>query len=145
MAYDFQVTVDCADPHVLAEWWGETLEWPVEEQDEAFIKDMVAKGFATEAETKTFKGKLVWATGAAIRHPELLASGTPLRVLFQYSADPKTVKDRIHLDVRVGAERRDAVKDALIARGATFLWSASQGPHSWHTLADIEGNEFCVS
>jgi hypothetical protein len=37
------------------------------------------------------------------------------------------------------------VRDALVARGATFLYSQSQGPFSWHTMADIEGNEFCVS
>jgi hypothetical protein len=33
----------------------------------------------------------------------------------------------------------------LTARGAQFLHRASQGPHSWVTLADPEGNEFCVS
>ena len=30
MAYDFQVTVDAARPHVLADWWAETLGWDVE-------------------------------------------------------------------------------------------------------------------
>jgi len=25
MAYEFQVTVDCADPHAMADWWAETL------------------------------------------------------------------------------------------------------------------------
>jgi hypothetical protein len=59
--------------------------------------------------------------------------------------EPKTVKNRVHVDVRAGDERRDAVRDALVARGATFLYSQSQGPFSWHTMADIEGNEFCVS
>jgi len=145
MAYDIQVAIDCADPHVLADWWGETLEWDVEKPDEAFIKDMVARGFATEDETSTHDGRTVWRTGAAIRHPDPLPSGTPLRMIFLLVPEGKTVKNRMHFDVRVGAERRDAVKDALIARGATFLWSKSQGPHSWHTLADIEGNEFCVS
>ena len=33
MAYEFQVAVDCADPHVLADWWAETLGWQVEPQD----------------------------------------------------------------------------------------------------------------
>lgn len=32
----------------------------------------------------------------------------------------------------------------LIALGATRLWDGQQGPHSWVTLADPEGNEFCV-
>lgn len=145
MAYDFQVAVDCADPHALADWWGETLEWQVEEPDEAFIKEMVARGFATEADTGTHQGRLVWRTGAAIRHPEPYPSGTPRRVIFQQVPEPKTVKDRIHLDLFVGAEHRDEVRDKLVARGATFLWSQSQGPHSWHTLTDIEGNEFCVN
>src|SRR5689334_19378681 len=140
MAYDFQVVVDSGDPHVLAGWWAETLEWQVEEQDESFIKDMVAKGFATDEETTTHDGKLVWRTGAAIRHPE-----SRRRVLFQQVPEGKTVKNRLHLDVWVGAEQRDAARDALVARGATYLGSHSQGPHSWHTLADIEGNEFCVS
>jgi hypothetical protein len=66
-------------------------------------------------------------------------------VIFQTVPEPKTVKDRIHLDLFVGAERRDAVRDELVARGATFLHSGQQGPHSWHTLTDIEGNEFCIS
>ncbi|WP_433371859.1 VOC family protein [Actinoplanes sp. CA-142083] len=145
MAYDFQVVVDSVNPHTLADWWAETLEWPVEEQDEAFIKDMVARGFATDDETATHQGKLVWRTGAAIRHPEAYSSGKPRRVLFQQVPEAKTVKNRVHLDFWVGDERRDAVRDALVARGATFLYSQSQGPHSWHTLTDIEGNEFCVS
>ncbi|WP_030438135.1 VOC family protein [Actinoplanes subtropicus] len=145
MPYDFQVVVDSADPHTLADWWAETLEWPVEEQDESVIKDMVARGFATDDETMTHRGRLVWRTGAAIRHPEPFPGGKPRRVLFQHVPEAKTVKNRLHLDVWVGADQRDAARDALVARGATYLYSQSQGPHSWHTMADIEGNEFCIS
>jgi hypothetical protein len=145
MAYDFQVAVDCADPHPLADWWAETLEWEVEKPDEAFIRDMVAQSYADESETATYDGRLVWRTGAAIRHPEAYPSGKPRRVIFQIVPEPKTVKDRIHLDLYVGTDKIDAVRDALVARGATFLHSGRQGPLSWHTLADIEGNEFCIS
>ena len=145
MAYDFQVAVDCADPHALADWWAETLGWPVEQTDEAFIKDMIGKGYATEAETTTHKGALVWKTGAAIRHPEAFPSGNPRRVIFQTVPEPKTVKDRIHLDIFVGAEGRDALRDKLVERGATFLHAGRQGPHSWFTMTDPEGNEFCIS
>jgi len=145
MAYDFQVVVDSADPHTLADWWAETLEWPLEEQDESFIKDMIAQGRASEEQTTTHNGRLVWRTGAAIRHPEPFPSGKSRRVLFQHVPEAKTVKNRVHLDVFVGAEQRDAARDALVARGATFLYSMSQGPFSWHTMADIEGNEFCLS
>jgi Glyoxalase-like domain len=44
----------------------------------------------------------------------------------------------------VGAENVEAVADRLLALGATFLHQGQQGPHTWVTLADPEGNEFCV-
>ncbi|GAB1643646.1 VOC family protein [Krasilnikovia sp. MM14-A1259] len=145
MAYDFQVVIDCADPHPLADWWAETLGWQVEPSDEAFIKDIVAKGFATEADTTTHKGVLVWRDGAAILHPEAPPGGRPRRVLFQRVPESKSVKNRVHLDVRVGPEQSEAEHERLLARGATFLHRGRQGPHSWITMADPEGNEFCVS
>ena len=37
-----------------------------------------------------------------------------------------------------------AVRDALLARGATILYTGNQGSHNWVTMADPEGNEFCV-
>ena len=107
---------------------------------------MIEQGFATEAETTTHRGKLVWREGAAIRPPEELDAKAPAhRVLFQIVPEEKTVKNRVHWDVRLAGGDKDAVRAALEARGATFLWSANQGPHSWHTMADPEGNEFCIS
>ena len=60
MTLNIQIAVDCRNPHELADWWAETLEWAVELQDESFIRSMIAQGFATEAETTTHHGKLVW-------------------------------------------------------------------------------------
>ena len=146
MTLKIQIVVDCKNPHELADWWAETLEWAVEPQDEAFIHSMIEQGFATEAETTTHRGKLVWREGAAIRPPEDLDAKTPAhRVLFQIVPEEKSVKNRVHWDVRLAGGDKDAVRAALEARGATFLWSANQGPHSWHTMADPEGNEFCIS
>ena len=88
-------------------------------------------------------GTLVWRQGVAIRHPDG-AAGTP-RYLFQLVPEAKTVKNRMHLDVRVGADDVAAVVAGLVARGATHLHDGRQGPHTWVTLADPEGNEFCVS
>ncbi|GAA3182476.1 VOC family protein [Blastococcus jejuensis] len=141
MAFDFQVTFDCARPHELADWWAEALGWQVEQQDEAFIQRMVETGAASEDDTTRHKGALVWKVGAAIRSPD---PDRP-RVLFQHAPEAKTVKNRVHLDVRVGAERREAEVARLLGIGATELWRASQGPYEWATLADPEGNEFCVS
>jgi hypothetical protein len=145
MAYYFQVTVDSADPHALADWWAETLGWEVEPSDEAFIRDMIAQGYATDADTQQHNGVLVWREGAAIRDPDEPASPSRKRILFQLVPEPKTVKNRVHLDVRVGADNVEKVLEAVQARGGTFLHRANQGPHSWVTVADPEGNEFCIT
>ena len=146
MTLNIQIAVDCTNPHELADWWAETLDWAVEPQDEGFIRSMIEQGFATEAETTTHHGKLVWGAGAAIRPPEEIDAKNPARrILFQTVPEKKTIKNRIHWDVRLAGADKDAVRTALEARGATFLWTASQGPHSWHTMADPEGNEFCIS
>ncbi|HEY7224093.1 MAG TPA: VOC family protein [Micromonosporaceae bacterium] len=139
MAYDFQVVIDAAQPHEQADWWARTLGWAVEEQDEAFIRKMIAEGFAQESDTTTHHGSLVWKEGAAIRSPD-----NTRRVLFQAVPEAKVVKNRVHLDIRV-PDRAQAVVDELIARGATKLHDGQQGPHTWVTLADPEGNEFCVA
>lgn len=136
----FQVVLDCREPHTLADWWAQTLGWVVEPQDAAFIRSMVDQGFAQESETTTHRGNLVWATGAALNPPE----GTPgPRLLFQQVPESRTAKNRMHLDLR-DASDVEALRASLEARGATRLWEASQGPHSWVTWADPEGNEFCA-
>lgn len=141
MAYTFQVAVDCADPHGLADWWAEALGWQVEPSDEAFIRKMVDAGYATDADTTTHHGVLVWRQGQAINHPE----GSAPRMLFQLVPEAKTVKNRMHLDIRVGEERIEQEVARLTAAGARELHRGRQGPHWWVTMADPEGNEFCVS
>lgn len=145
MAYDFQVVVDAADPHTQADWWAETLGWPVEPSDEAFIRRMIAEGHATEDETITHNGVLVWKIGAAIRHPDSPVDGRPKRVLFQWVPESKSVKNRVHLDVWVGADQVEEAVARVIARGGAFLHRGQQGPYRWVTVADPEGNEFCIS
>jgi predicted enzyme related to lactoylglutathione lyase len=69
---------------------------------------------------------------------------TPERLpglLFGRSAEPKVVKDRLHLDFR--PDDRDAEVERLLALGATRA-DIGQGDESWVVLADPEGNEFCV-
>lgn len=143
MAYTFQVTFDSADPHALADWWADALKWEAEPSDEEFIRRMVAQGYATDDDTTTHRGVLVWKAGAAIRHPEGPAAAP--RVLFQWVPEPKTVKNRVHLDLRVGEDDPEAVVAAMVAKGAAVSHREQQGPHTWVTLRDPEGNEFCVS
>ncbi len=142
MAYTFQLVIDSADPHTLADWWAETLGWVVEPQDPNFIRSMIAQGFATEAETCEHRGALVWKTGAAINPPDDTALQP--RILFQTVPEPKAVKNRVHIDIRVGDDDPVSVRERLVSRGATVLHEGRQGPHSWVTMSDPEGNEFCV-
>ena len=107
------------------------------------MPSMRSVGQATESDTKQHNGMLVWKAGAAIRHPEGLRRAP--RVLFQLVPEAKTVKNRTHLDVRIGADDVEGAMAGLTARGAKFLHKGQQGPFSWVTLADPEGNEFCVS
>jgi hypothetical protein len=141
MAFDVQIVIDSSAPHELADWWAEALGWQVEAQDEAFIRRMVEQGQAAEEDTTRHRGALVWKAGAALNSPD---PDRP-RILFQQVPEGKTVKNRLHLDVRVGPDRREAEVTRLLGLGATELWRGSQGPYAWATLADPQGNEFCVT
>lgn len=145
MAYDFQVIVDAADPHPLADWWAEALGWAVEPTDEAFVRTMIAEGHATDDDTTTYKGALVWKDGAAIRHPDDPERGARRRIVFQLVPEPKTVKNRTHLDIWVGKDNVETELERLTKLGATYLHHGQQGPHNWITIADPEGNELCLA
>ena len=62
-------------------------------------------------------------------------------LLFVSVDEPKTVKNRLHLDFR--PDDRDAEVERLVGLGATRV-DIGQGDQSWVVLADPEGNEFCV-
>jgi hypothetical protein len=142
-SFAVQVTIDSADPHELARWWADTLRWEVEAQDEGFIRSMIEQGHATEADTRTYRGALVWCEGAAIGPRGDAGPGQP-RILFQLVPEAKTVKNRLHLDVRPTTDDVGALRDELVRRGATIVGGGRQGPHEWVTFADPEGNEFCL-
>jgi hypothetical protein len=55
--------------------------------------------------------------------------------------EPKTTKNRVHIDWY--APDREAEVARLIALGATRLWEVNEN-FEWTTMADVEGNEFCV-
>jgi len=94
-----QIVIDSEKPHELADWWAETLGWQVEPQDATFIQSMIDKGLVTEADTIVHNGSLVFASATAVRPDEPKGSGQP-RLLFQQVPETKTVKNRIHLDLR---------------------------------------------
>ena len=66
-------------------------------------------------------------------------------LLFITVPDGKLVKNRIHLDLRPADCTREEETDRLLALGASQLADHRRPDGSgWITLADPEGNEFCI-
>jgi hypothetical protein len=144
----FQVTVDCADPHAQAKFWAATLGYNIEDH-EPLIRQLLGAGVATEADVVDVDGRLGWRDAAAIRHPDDPVLGSPesgraKRLLFLVVPEGKTVKNRWHLDLNVGRDHIDAEVGRLEGLGAVVLYRIDE-PSGFHTtMADPEGNEFCV-
>jgi hypothetical protein len=84
--------------------------------------------------------------GAYIADP----SGRTRGIFFQPVPEPKTAKNRVHLDLRPTGTMREEV-DRLRGLGATEIdvveipASAVDGQSTfWTVMEDVEGNEFCV-
>jgi predicted enzyme related to lactoylglutathione lyase len=83
--------------------------------------------------------------GTAGAYVALFPNGRPgPKLLLQRVAEPKAVKNRMHLDIEVPDIETEAAR--LVALGATRV---SEGPctehgSTWILMADPEGNEFCV-
>jgi catechol 2,3-dioxygenase-like lactoylglutathione lyase family enzyme len=116
-----QVTVDCRDPHRLAEFWAAVLDYRVIEDK----TDQVEIGS--------------WEpTEEAVRREPM-----PSTVLFIRVPADKVTKNRLHFDVMPFDVSRDEEVERLIGLGAARV-DIGQGEQSWVVLADPEGNEFCV-
>lgn len=67
------------------------------------------------------------------------------RLLFIEVPEAKAVKNRLHLDLRPVAGTRDEEVARLLDHGATQVADLRRPDGGgWVTLADPEGNEFCV-
>ena len=135
-----QIAVDADNPLELAKFWASITDYELEDHHE-MIGEIIAAGYATLDDTIEVDGRRHWATASACRDPD----GVGPRLLFQKVPEPKTVKDRIHLDLHVDESERQSLVDRALSLGATKLWDGRQGPQTWVTLADPEGNEFCIS
>ncbi|GHI90014.1 glyoxalase [Streptomyces xanthophaeus] len=145
-----QLTVDCADPPRLVAFWTEALGYVPEPPPgghptwRAYWQDM---GVPPEE-----LGEDAGETPESIVDPE----GRGPRIWFQQVPEPKTGKNRLHLDLKVGGgrdvpialriERVDATVARLTAAGATVqrVMDVPDMPYYAVVLQDPEGNEFCV-
>jgi hypothetical protein len=137
----FQVTFDCAEPERVARFWCEVLGYVVPPPPEGFV---------------------TWADFDRASPPERQGSsfacidptGVGPRLFFQRVPEGKVVKNRVHLDVRVGTglvgEERLATLEAecarLLALGASRvqLMLADEYNESCLWMRDVEGNDFCL-
>ncbi|GAA2259967.1 VOC family protein [Streptomyces amakusaensis] len=148
MALHWKLTIDAADPAAQADFWGEALGYTVEDHS-ALIERLRENGQLPEDSTIRHHDRDAWRDFAAVRHPddpfeEGTGVGLGRRLLFQRVAEGKTVKNRLHIDVHTEAGRREAEVARLEGLGATVLYEQRQPMGSWTTMADPEGNEYCV-
>lgn len=136
-----QVTFDCTEPEHVARFWCEVLGYVVPPPPEQFATwDEFDRTLPPEQQGSTF----------ACIDP----SGLGPRLFFQRVPESKVVKNRLHLDVRVGTGLvGDARLAALETEGARLvavgavrvrLLPADDDNESCLVMQDIEGNEFCL-
>jgi Glyoxalase-like domain len=123
------ITFDCADPYLLAGFWSQVT------------------GYQEDPENTN--------------HPDdpeglLLAPDGSASLLFIKVPEDKIVKNRVHLDLAplaapggtptdVTADARDAEVQRVLALGAALVEDHRRPDRTgWVTLADPEGNEFCI-
>jgi hypothetical protein len=139
MATTVQVAFDCSDPHAMARFWAAALGYEKEDHSGP-IAELLESGAISEDDTVIVDGERQFALVSACRDPDRKGP----RLYFQKVPEGKVAKNRVHLDLHLGPEGYEAEAARLEALGARKLWfSDDRGAACW-TMADIEGNEFCV-
>ncbi|MFJ4850969.1 MULTISPECIES: VOC family protein [unclassified Streptomyces] len=149
MAVHWKLVIDAADPHGQAAFWAAALEYENEDHS-ALIERLLGIGAVTPELLAETGGRKAWRDLAAVRHPEdpyeeESGTGRGRRILFQRVPEAKTAKNRLHLDLHPGPDRRDAEVVRLEGLGATVLRRIKEPSGEWVTMADPEGNEFDVA
>ena len=120
-----EIVVDCHDPAALAAFWAAALGyhvvWTEEGQIEIAAWEREPPGLAEQVRRGPVLPTLVFVT----------------------VPEGKTIKNRLHLDIRPVGCPYEAEVERLIGLGARRA-DVGQGSQPWVVLADPEGNEFCV-
>ncbi|MEW1863358.1 VOC family protein [Streptomyces sp. NBC_00669] len=140
MAADIDLTLDCADAQLLAAFWKTAL------------------GYVDEPPPAPFRTRAEWFAQFDLPADDSVddaawlcdPDGAGPRLSILKVPEPKTAKNRLHLDIRVpghgGPDERwariTAESARLVRAGGTVLREFA-GHHV--VMADPEGNEFCVA
>jgi hypothetical protein len=117
-AFVSHTSIDCRDAYELSRWWQGVLDYHEDPEDP----------------------NLPGHEECLIISPD----GTH-RLLFIEVPEPKSVKNRLHLDLRPRERGRDEELAWLLAQGATQVDDhRREDGGGWVVLADPEGNEFCI-
>ena len=112
------ITFDCADPYQLATFWSQVTGYQEDPEDGNEPGD--PEGFLVGPEDQ----------------PNLLFIAVP---------EPKSVKNRVHLDLQPTDRTRDEEVERLLGIGATLVADHRRSDGlGWVVLADPEGNELCI-
>ncbi len=120
-----EVVVDCHDPAAQAAFWAAVLGYHV------------VRSEAGQVEIAPWEREPPDLAERVRQAPSVPA------LVFVRVPEAKTVKNRLHLDVRPIDDSHQAEVERLLALGARRA-DIGQGEVPWVVLADPEGNEFCV-
>jgi hypothetical protein len=152
MAARFQMVIDCADPEPLARFWAAALGYRLEPPPAGFDSwDDYWRDFGLPEED-------LGLGEDRIIDPDGRGPG----IWFQVVPEPKSVKNRLHLDIKVSGgadiggrdvpievrrQRVDAEAERLAALGATVVGVIPDEGLDHYAVAmkDPEGNEFDIA
>jgi predicted enzyme related to lactoylglutathione lyase len=111
------VTFDCREAAAVAEFWAAVLGYSINE-----VRQL---------------GNPHWVLTSL--------DGTSPRLVFVEVPEPKTLKNRVHLDLIPGTRSHREELHRLLGLGATIVDDRRDlDPGGWVVMADPEGNEFCL-
>lgn len=112
------VTIDCENPQKLAEFWSAALDWKVTHADD--------EGVVIELLDES---------------PEV---GRIPDILFYKNPDKKSVKNRLHFDLRPQDQLAEVARLEALGARRIEIGQANEPEATWVVMADPEGNEFCI-
>jgi predicted enzyme related to lactoylglutathione lyase len=113
-----QIAMDARDDAVLGRFWAEALGWTIS-SEEPGVTNLEPEGFT---------------------YPDPIALCMDIIAV----PEPKTVKNRVHVDLATTSATHQADFVARLEDLGATPADVGQGDVEWVVLADSEGNEFCV-
>jgi hypothetical protein len=112
------ICIDCEDPATLGRWWAELLGWRVTHDEDGEVAIEPPAGSAGD--------------------------GVSPDILFLRVPEPKTVKDRLHIDLRPDDQAGEVARAEAMGARRVEIGQSEDPDTTWVVLADPEGNEFCI-